>query len=549
MGTQINNYNLKDLIKFIESKNVAVPEFQRGFVWRTKQVKALFDSLVKNYPVGSFIIWRTKKQIEARPLSGDKLPSLKYLILDGQQRMTSIYYLYRQKKFKESIKDRFHETCENPERNLIDFEKFEISKNGGDQSLEYTRDGDCKIDYRKLLSRVKKSYKFPVVVISLDDYRQAIEVFERINQAGTRISTESIFLSETWNSRSNIGKILRTRKKKKTGSLTRKIDTVIFIHVFAIVLQINKSNSTNSRIEINIGTLKKIADEVRKDKRGKYKRTFEDCIESVGRALRFLTEEYRIVNVRELPSQTMITVLSIFFYFEKSATSFQKKELRKWYWRSSLRNQYIGAGYTKNINDDAKAMKLLALKNIKLNIPKASLWKFNKIVEDGDIRSGRSTYRNIFKQALWQQNPVFIDGEPVSREDKETEQHKPEDDHFFPYYLHKRRMAGSEINNILNIHFLNRDENRTKTKKLPSEWLEERIEKEKPDQKAIEKYFKSELLPFKTLGELKRYERPFMLKTPKAVQKQFEKNYERFLRKRYELFQKALIRLQDGKQK
>ena len=545
MGTTIYKFDLKQLINFIESKKVAVPEFQRGFVWRKKQVEVLFDSLIKQYPIGSFIIWRTTQQIDARALNGEKkLPRLKYLILDGQQRMTSIYYLSRQIKFLES-KARFQETCDNGERHLIDFEKFSISKN----SLEYKREGNCDLKFRKLSKLIKKSYKFPVVVISLDDPHQAIKVFERINQAGTRISTESVFLSETWNNRSSIGKILRTRKKRKIGSLTSKIDTVIFIHVFAIVHQLADLKSPASRIEINIGALKNIAKKVSRDKKGKYKRIFEDSIESVGRAMTFLKEEYQIDDIRELPSQTMVTVLSIFFYFKrKSLTKSQQIELRKWYWRSSLSSRYIGLGYTENINGDVKAMKLLALENKKLNIPRAPLEIFKKI-EGVDMRAGRSTHRNIFKQALWQQKPLFITGRPIERRDVETEQHKPEDDHFFPHYLQKKGIIGGEINNILNIHFLNRDENRAKTKKLPSKWLEESIKRDKPHQKAIEEYFKSELLPFKTLGDLKQYERAFKSKNAKVIQRIFLKSYKRFLRKRLELFKKALTRLQNGKQK
>lgn len=57
MGTKIKTLTLNKLIHFIEDKHVAVPEFQRGFIWKTGQVKKLFDSLTKQYPVGSFILW------------------------------------------------------------------------------------------------------------------------------------------------------------------------------------------------------------------------------------------------------------------------------------------------------------------------------------------------------------------------------------------------------------------------------------------------------------------------------------------------------------
>ena len=50
MGTKVNKYNLKELVRLVDTKHLAVPEFQRGFVWKTKQVKDLFDSLVPGLP-------------------------------------------------------------------------------------------------------------------------------------------------------------------------------------------------------------------------------------------------------------------------------------------------------------------------------------------------------------------------------------------------------------------------------------------------------------------------------------------------------------------
>lgn len=548
MGTKIKRFNLKQLVHFIESKHVAVPEFQRGFVWRVGQVKKLFDSLIKQYPVGGFILWETNKHIDARALDGEKLPRRKYLILDGQQRMASIYYLCRQKRFVEPhVKDKFHESCDNRERHVIDFEKFYIDRSDNGPILEYARESSCKLDFKKFSRLVRNSYRFPVITISLNNYRHAIEVFERINQAGTRISTESIFLSETWNQHSNIGKILRTWKRQRGGALTTGIDTVIFIHVFAIILQLGKRKQQT--VEIGVTVLKRIAEEVHRNASNKYNNIFKEVVNSVARAVTYLKEEYGIISLSELPSQTMITILAVFFFHHKKALAKkQAVELRKWFWRSSLSNRYIGSGYSKNINVDAKKMHDLAVYNRELNIPKASTKIFAK-VRGVDIRAGRSTYRNIIKQALWQQGPIFINGNKVSRDDVESGQHKPEDDHFFPYNLYKKGIAGQEINNILNINFLNADENSRKKHRLPSEWLQERMGNIGADRSILAKYFASQLLPFKTIRDVRRYERAFTRRSVRARQKKFARSYQRFLWRRFRLFESALERLQNGRLK
>ena len=192
MATKVYKYNLEQLIKFVEKKKVAVPEFQRGFVWKVRQVKNLFDSLINKYPIGSIIIWETKQKIDARTLRGKKWRSHKYLILDGQQRMLSLYYLARQKIFAQhTVRDKFHQICDARHTQLIDFENFFVGKNEkGEKILEYYRGDRDEIKLKTLQKLIGEAYKFPVIVISLDNYRQAIEVFERINQPGTKIATE-----------------------------------------------------------------------------------------------------------------------------------------------------------------------------------------------------------------------------------------------------------------------------------------------------------------------------------------------------------------------
>lgn len=543
MATKVTKYDLKKLVRLIESRHIAVPEFQRGFVWKTAQVKKLFDSLINQYPVGGFILWDTKKNIDARTLDGEKLPKRKFLILDGQQRMASIFYLCRQQKFL-GVKDKFHQNCDNRERDVIEFEKFFIGKDENGSVLEYGRDSSRKFDFGKFVRLVKKGYKFPVITVSLDNYRRAIEIFERINQAGTRISTESIFLSETWSAHSNIAKILRRWKRENNNSLTKGIDTVMFIHVFALILQL-KEKKNSEHIDIGIKTLKKIADQIREDPGERYNRLFEDAVKSVARAVEYLKEEYKIVNLGELPSQTMITVLAVFFYYQKrSLSKIQLSESHKWFWRSSLANRYIGSGYSQYVGADGRKMRDLAERNVRLDISLTGSKIFAKL-QGVDLRAGRSTYRNIIKQALWQQKPVFINGSYVNRSDVESGQHKPEDDHFFPYDLMRKEVAGQEINNILNVHFLNKDENIRKGKQQPSKWLEERIRETGAKPADIKKYFESELLPFKNLRELKKYERFFKLKG-KARQREFARRYKRFLYKRFKLFEKVLVRLQNG---
>jgi hypothetical protein len=75
----------------IDMGSIALPEFQRGYVWNRDQVRGLISSLYRGYPVGSFLVWQT--QAEGLSTRGDQPASLGVvnLLLDGQQRITSLY--------------------------------------------------------------------------------------------------------------------------------------------------------------------------------------------------------------------------------------------------------------------------------------------------------------------------------------------------------------------------------------------------------------------------------------------------------------------------
>jgi very-short-patch-repair endonuclease len=76
---------------------IALPEFQRGYVWNREQVRGLMWSLYKKHPVGGLLVWATKT--ESAPARGDGplAPGSVKLLLDGQQRITTLYGIIRGK--------------------------------------------------------------------------------------------------------------------------------------------------------------------------------------------------------------------------------------------------------------------------------------------------------------------------------------------------------------------------------------------------------------------------------------------------------------------
>lgn len=88
---------ISTLLDHIDNGHMALPEFQRGYVWKGTQVRALFNSLYHRYPVGGLIVWATQSE-EADYRGNQPLTAgVVKLLLDGQQRITSLYGVIRGK--------------------------------------------------------------------------------------------------------------------------------------------------------------------------------------------------------------------------------------------------------------------------------------------------------------------------------------------------------------------------------------------------------------------------------------------------------------------
>lgn len=83
------------LLDHIDSGHMALPEFQRGYVWNRDQVRRLFSSLYRRHPVGSLLVWATESADATHRGDGLLASGIVKLLLDGQQRITSLYGVLR----------------------------------------------------------------------------------------------------------------------------------------------------------------------------------------------------------------------------------------------------------------------------------------------------------------------------------------------------------------------------------------------------------------------------------------------------------------------
>ena len=96
---EVNPEKLRFLLDSIQNRELALPDFQRDFVWDPRATELLIESIMNNYPAGSLLRMRNSKSFPFTPREFEGAPNLdgrppSYLILDGQQRLTSLFQAF-----------------------------------------------------------------------------------------------------------------------------------------------------------------------------------------------------------------------------------------------------------------------------------------------------------------------------------------------------------------------------------------------------------------------------------------------------------------------
>lgn len=215
---KITHYSISNILKYVQDDQIAIPEIQRPFVWKGKEVCALIDSLYEGYPIGYLIIWQNAK-VRVRDFGRG---GTKKILIDGQQRVTSLMaailgkevldedYRYRR------IQIAFNPVMEDGEEHfaLYDESLADDPEWIKDISVLFKNDFSYRKfeqEYRKLnpgkdlsrleenIDRLKGILKHQVGIIELSfllDIDVVSEIFIRINLQGKPLNQEDFVMSK-----------------------------------------------------------------------------------------------------------------------------------------------------------------------------------------------------------------------------------------------------------------------------------------------------------------------------------------------------------------
>lgn len=218
------SFPISGLLDQIATGQIALPELQRPFVWDRAQVRDLLDSLYRGYPAGYFLLWQAQPHASFTPIgTGAKQSSPNLLVVDGQQRLTSLYAVFRgepvlsNKFVKSHIQIGF-----NPES-----ARFEVANTAIAKDPEWLSDVSTLLssphmsfafinDYLASLRKVRdvsdelankiaqnlqrlaalNSYTFHAIQLSFDlPVEEVSEIFVRVNSKGTQLNQADFILT------------------------------------------------------------------------------------------------------------------------------------------------------------------------------------------------------------------------------------------------------------------------------------------------------------------------------------------------------------------
>jgi hypothetical protein len=210
---------ISTILDHIDNGHMALPEFQRGYVWNRDQVRGLFQSAYRRYPIGSLLVWATESERAEYRGDAQIAPGVIKLLLDGQQRMTSLYGLVRGKppKFFDGNEQAFTGLMFNVDTEEFSFyqpvkmkgdpmwiDVSELMKQGLDKYItQFSQLEGLNQTIGTYVKRLNNLHSIRDIDLHIEEVTGedksidvVVDIFNRVNSGGTKLSQGDLALAK-----------------------------------------------------------------------------------------------------------------------------------------------------------------------------------------------------------------------------------------------------------------------------------------------------------------------------------------------------------------
>lgn len=540
---QTNDRPISELMISINKGAIQLPDFQRGWVWEDGRIKALIASITNNYPVGAAMFLeygndniRFKYRVIEGVTATDVIPT--ELILDGQQRLTSIYsslysrnavhtrtdkgkkifryYYIDIKKACDPNCDRVDAIFSVPETRIItsnfgrDIEldlsdrtkEFENKMFPLNLILDFPEEQNWQNEYyafynynqeiikeftefnKKIIMQTLQ-YKIPVISLGKDTPKEAVcQVFENVNTGGVSLTVfelvTAIFAMDDFELR----KDWEERKAKYfDGDLLSCITATDFLTACTLLSTYKKGGTVSCK-------KKDVLNLSLKD----YNNFADALSEGFVEAEKILQEE-RVFSNKDLPYSTQLIPLAALCTLLSNGNRIKvtniKNKIRQWYWCGVFGELYGGANETRYVNDVVGVMNWIENNG---NVPKTIQESYFNPTRLLTLQSRQSAaYKGIMALILKNHCKDFISGREMDFTVYKSE--NIDIHHIFPRsYCEKNNLSKEKWNSVVNKTPISYSTNKEIGGVAPSEYLKKIEEKGQVNYNSLNDYLQTHLI-------------------------------------------------------
>ncbi len=494
-----NPRELKELLYQIHQGDAVLPDFQRDFVWDPNMTMDLIVSIAQNYPAGSLLRIRNTKNLfafrefEGAPKLNGARPT--YLVLDGQQRLTSLYqafygvgdyrYFINLKKliegadFEDAIfhfrirskRAKHFEGFENQAKELV--LPLGVLRGGSGDFLKWVRrvsrhvgDGKARAEMEDRLDAVDlhiqtiDDYRFPVVTLSDSTEAEPIcTIFETLNRTGVKLSPFELLTARFWHQDLNLRQRWAEAIEKYPRIKDFKVDPYYSLQIVALL-----ARSTPSCKRKDVLTMDKAQIEGH----------WDEAIQGLGKALEFLEGSCGVLTPDWLPYYTILIPMAAMFAhtlaIKGPRVGAARDKIGRWFWCAVFSQKYESAANSQSVLDFNQMLPWIDGKG---DTPQTiHAFQFNRATLREVTSKQRGLYKGTIALVLRHHSRDFHSDAPLTLE--LIEAHHVDDHHVFPTGFLKRKGLDHSLGEcVLNHTLIDRETNNMIRARAPSDYMTE----------------------------------------------------------------------------
>lgn len=547
---------LKQLLESVDSGALQLPEFQRGWTWDDDRIRNIIASLSQGYPMGALMQLECGGDVKLkyRPFEGTSVKNVNasFLVLDGQQRLTSLYRALYSKEVVTTVDarkqplERYYyldiRKCLDPDEDRLDaimsvpksrvitkdigrevvrdlstleqelielcfpankiFDEYDwlmpFIEHYGTQSEEFQLWKEFKSNVLDTMT----GYVLPVIKLGKETPREAVcKVFENVNTGGVSLTVFELvtasFATYDFDLRGNWDDVVRPRIWGEgldiVTDVMRGVDATAFLTSMTLY-----STFLAKRI-LDKGHTSCKKKDVLDLKFEDYQSNLDDLLEGFNMAREFLLGE-RIFRKRDLPYTTQVIPLAATCAYigrDKFKLQANKNILRQWLWCGIFGEMYGGANETRYANDIEDLVDAIEGNPSPMRTVNAAYFQSIRLL--GLQTRNSAAYKGVMALVFRENCRDFIDGEQMTM--VKSMMTPPDIHHIFPQaYCQKAGLDKGKWNSIVNKTPLIYTTNRTIGGVAPSKYLPRVLKEGEIDEVELRARIESHLIDYDALA-------------------------------------------------